>query len=197
VFTSVNGVEAFFARLSAQGADVRALGHICTAAIGPATAQRLRDYGLATDILPETYQAESVVAAFAQVPIQGQRILLPRAKEARTILPEQLRAMGAAVDEVVAYQTIASDENADQLMAALHERAIDMVTFTSSSTVQNFKALLPKKEAAALMQNVATACIGDITAGTAAKLGFKVDIVAPVFTIQGLSDAIVKYYQSQ
>lgn len=197
VFTSVNGVDAFFARLSAQGEDVRALGHLRTAAIGPATAQRLRGYGLATDILPATYQAESVVAAFAQVPIKGQRILLPRAKEARTVLPEQLRAMGAVVDEVAAYQTIPSTESADRLMAALQEGAIDMVTFTSSSTVQNFKALLPEKETAALMQNVTTACIGDITAGTAAKLGFKVDIVAPVFTIQGLSDAIVTYYQTQ
>jgi uroporphyrinogen III methyltransferase / synthase len=197
VFTSVNGVDAFFARLSAQGEDVRALGHLRTAAIGPATAQRLRGFGLATDILPETYQAESVVAAFAQVPIKGQRILLPRAKEARTILPEQLRAMGAAVDEVAAYRTIPSTESANRLIAALQERAIDLVTFTSSSTVQNFKALLPEKETAALMQNVTTACIGDITAGTAAKLGFKVDIVAPIFTIQGLSDAIVNYYQAR
>lgn len=197
VFTSVNGVDAFFARLAAQGADVRALGHLRTAAIGPATAQRLRGYGLATDILPETYQAESVVAAFAQVPIKDQRILLPRAKEARTVLPEQLRAMGARVNEVAAYRTVPSSESADRLMAALQEGAIDMVTFTSSSTVQNFKALLPEKETAALMQNVATACIGDITAGTAAKLGFKVNIVAPVFTIQGLSDAIVKYYQAR
>jgi uroporphyrinogen III methyltransferase/synthase len=196
VFTSVNGVDAFFARLAVRGADVRAMGHLHTAAIGPATAQRLRGYGLTTDILPETYQAESVVAAFAQVPVKGRRILLPRAKEARTVLPEQLRAMGAVVDEVAAYRTVPSTESADRLMAALQEGAIDMVTFTSSSTVQNFKALLPEKETAALMQNVTNACIGDITAGTAAKLGFKVDIVAPVFTIQGLSDAIVKYYQA-
>ncbi len=197
VFTSVNGVDAFFQRLCLQGLDARALGHLRTAAIGPATAERLRGHGVGTDILPQTYQAESVVAAFAHEPIQGQHILLPRAREARTVLPEQLRAMGARVDEIPAYQTKTSHENADQLLSALRAGSIHMVTFTSSSTAKNFKALLPEKEAHALMQGVTIACIGDITAETAAKLGFKVDLVADVFTIQGLCDAIVKYYQAR
>ncbi len=196
VFTSVNGVDAFFQRLTLQGRDARALGHLRTAAIGPATAERLRSHGVGTDILPQTYQAESVVAAFAKEPVRGGRILLPRAKEARTILPEQLRAMGAEVDEVPAYQTLASREKADELLTALQARTIDMVTFTSSSTVTNFKALLPEDQADVLMQGTAIACIGDITAQTAARLGFKVDLVAEVFTIKGLCDAIVKYYQA-
>ncbi|KJS33177.1 MAG: HemD protein [Desulfatitalea sp. BRH_c12] len=195
IFTSVNGVDAFFDRLALQGLDARAMGHVRTAAIGPATAERLKRHGLNTDILPETYQAESVIDAFAKEPLQGLRILLPRAKEARTILPEQLSRMGARVDEVPAYRTVQAGKNEAELMARLQEGAIDMVTFTSSSTVRNFKALLPATAQDAL-HGAAVACIGDITAETAVALGFKVAIVADVFTIDGLCDAIVKYYQS-
>jgi uroporphyrinogen III methyltransferase / synthase len=196
VFTSVNGVDFFFERLAAAGQDVRALSHIHTASIGPATARRLRCHGLNTDILPETYQAESVVAAFSRHPLNDVQILLPRARQARTILPEELRRMGAIVDEVTAYQTVQSDENAEQMLAALREGTIDMVTFTSSSTATNFRALLPDATAEQLMQGVTVACIGDITAESARKLGFKVDIVADVFTIDGLCDAIVNHYHS-
>jgi uroporphyrinogen III methyltransferase / synthase len=103
VFTSVNGVQFFFDRLFEKGLDARALGHLRTAAIGPATSQRLRQYGINTDILPQTYQAESVVEAFSKESVQGQRMLLPRAKEARVILPEELVRMGAEVDEIAAY----------------------------------------------------------------------------------------------
>lgn len=196
IFTSVNGVQSFFERLTLKGLDVRALGHVRTAAIGPATADKMRHYGLGTDILPQTYQAESVVAAFDRESMQGKGVLLPRAKEARAVLPEQLARMGAQVDEVAAYQTIQSNENADLLITALQKGRIDMVTFTSSSTVQNFKALLPDAEVVQLMQGVTVACIGDITADTAKKLGFTTEIVAETFTIPGLCDAIVKHYRT-
>ena len=195
IFTSVNGVESFFERLAFKGLDVRALGRLRTAAIGPATAAKMREYGLGTDILPATYQAESVVAAFAQTSLQGQHVLLPRAKEARTVLPEQLTRMGAQVHEVEAYQTIQAGESIDQLLEELQGQRVDMITFTSSSTVQNFKALLPADKAEPLMAGVKIACIGDITAETAKKLGFQPDIVAKTFTIPGLCDAIVKYYE--
>ncbi|MCJ8500660.1 uroporphyrinogen-III C-methyltransferase [Desulfatitalea alkaliphila] len=195
VFTSVNGVDAFFDRLDRKGLDVRALGHLRTAAIGPATAERLKQRGLNTDILPDTYQAESVVAAFARQSIQNCNILLPRAKEARSVLPDELRRMGAAVDEVTAYQTLQSTENSEKMIALLQKGAIDMVTFTSSSTARNFKALLPKESPLAqLLKGVTVACIGDITAATAKELGFTVDIVAETFTIDGLCEAIVRHY---
>ncbi len=194
VFTSVNGVKFFFQRLFANGSDSRALGHLKTAAIGPSTAKHLMDYGISTDILPKTYQAESVVEAFANVPVQGRKVLLPRAKEARAVLPEELTRMGAGVDEIVAYQTRQAKSGRSDLLDALQQGKIDMVTFTSSSTVRNFKALLPDEAAAELMRGVAVACIGPITADTAKALGFKADLVAQEFTIDGLKDAIVQFY---
>ena len=196
VFTSVNGVQFFFQRLFGQGLDARALGHLKTAAIGPSTAKRLLDYGITTDILPETYQAESVVEAFADIPVQRQNILLPRAKEARAVLPEELKRMGADVDEIIAYQTLQATVGQSDLLDALRDRKIDMVTFTSSSTVRNFKSLLPDKEAPNLMSGVTVACIGPITADTAKSLGFKTDLVAEEFTIDGLKKAIAHHYSA-
>lgn len=194
VFTSVNGVSFFFERLFAAGLDVRALHRLRTAAIGPATAARLRTFGLNTDIIPSTYQAEAVIAAFAGEALGGKKILVARAQEARPILPIELRKMGAQVDEVPAYQTLAVKDGLPELIGALSAGKVDAVTFTSSSTVKNFVALLPEKDAARLLSGVTVACIGPITADTAKALGLQVDIVAAAFTIPGLCDAIVDYF---
>ena len=194
VFTSVNGVHFFFERLFAKGMDTRALGNMRTAAIGPATARCMRQFGLNTDILPKTYQAESVVEAFASEQMDGKRVLLPRARQARPILPDELGRMGAIVDEVPAYQTIQDSDGIEMLVEQLGNAAIDMVTFTSSSTVQNFHALLPEDARQDLMRGVTIACIGPITAETAKSLGYEVSLVASSFTIEGLSRAIVEYY---
>ncbi len=194
VFTSVNGVHFFFERLFDQGFDVRALGRLRTASIGPATAEALLRYGLNTDILPQTYQAESIVDAFKQESVTGKKILLPRAKEARPILPLELLRMGAQVDEIIAYQTVMADDNAPQLMGNLQQGRIDMITFTSSSTVRNFMARFPQDQIRSYMQTVKVACIGPITADTAKDLGFKIDLVAGDYTIDGLCDAIVAFY---
>ncbi len=194
VFTSANGVSFFFERLYKKDKDVRALKDVSTAAIGPATAKRLRDFGLKSDIIPETYQAESIVEAFRQEPMNGKRVLLPRAKEARPVLPVELRKMGAVVDEIVAYQTEQTRENVDVLIKHLEEGSIDLLTFTSSSTVKNFKALLPPDRFESLIKGVTVASIGPITADTARDLGFKVDIMAQDYTIDGLCEAILKHY---
>jgi len=194
VFTSVNGVSFFFERLFERGKDVRAIKDLHTAAIGPVTAKRLGDFGLKSDIIPETYQAESVVEAFAKEPMEGRRVLLPRAKEARSVLPVELRKMGAVVDEIVAYETEQARENVDVLLKRLEEGSIDLLTFTSSSTVKNFKALLPTEKFANLIEGVTVASIGPITSDTAGKLGFKVDITAKNFTIPGLCEAILQHY---
>lgn len=195
VFTSVNGVSFFFERLYEKDKDVRALKDVNTAAIGPATAKRLRDFGLKSDIIPETYQAESIVEAFKQVPMNGKRVLLPRAKEARPVLPVELRKMGAIVDEIAAYRTEQPRENVDVLIRRLEESSIDLLTFTSSSTVRNFKALLPPERFESLIEGVAVATIGPITAETARELGFKVDIMAQDYTIDGLCEAILRHYE--
>jgi uroporphyrinogen III methyltransferase/synthase len=195
VFTSVNGVTFFFEQLFSDQKDVRALNHMRTAAIGPATAKRLLDFGLNSDIVPETYRAESVVEAFSKEDIKGKKILLPRAKTARPILPDELTKMGANVDEIAAYQTIKDLQNADELINGLEEKTIDLITFTSSSTVKNFKELLPADKFKQLIDGVTVASIGPITTETAGKLGFEVDISADEFTITGLCEAILQYYE--
>jgi uroporphyrinogen III methyltransferase/synthase len=197
VFTSVNGVTFFFERLFADNKDVRALNRMRTAAIGPATAQRLFEFGLKSDIVPQTYRAESVVEAFGKEDIKGKKILLPRADEARPLLPIELTRMGAQVDEVTAYRTLKDLENADILIQGFEEKTVDLVTFTSSSTVKNFKALLPADRFKQLIDGVKVASIGPITAETAMNLGFDVHIVADAFTIPGLCEAIIRYYSKK
>jgi len=193
VFTSVNGVKYFFDRLFETGRDVRALNHLHTAAIGPATAAAMRRFGLKSDIVPKNYRAESVVEAFRRENLEGKKVLLPRAAEARPVLPIELRKMGARVDELAAYFTENVSGNTDQLIKQLEDKTIDLITFTSSSTVKNFKSLLPPDKFDRLTAGIKIASIGPITTETAAQLGFEVDITAESYTIPGLCDAILKY----
>jgi uroporphyrinogen III methyltransferase/synthase len=196
IFTSVNGVAFFFKRLFESGRDLRALGHVKTAAIGPATAEKLLEFGLRTDILPESYRAESIIAAFEPIDLKGRRILLPRAKAARPILPAELVKREAKVDEIGVYGTRPVSEGAGELIQQLENKQIDLVTFTSSSTATNFKDLLPQDRFEELIQDVTVASIGPITSETAAKLGFEVHITAAEYTIPGLVSAILAYYAS-
>ncbi|MDD3993119.1 MAG: uroporphyrinogen-III synthase, partial [Desulfobacteraceae bacterium] len=117
-----------------------------------------------------------------------------RAAEARPVLPEELSRLGARVDEIPVYHTVPDDSGRRALVAALEKQTIDMVTFTSSSTVRNFKALLPAGRFEALMAGVTVASIGPITSETAADLGFHVDLSAATFTIEGLVTEIVAHY---
>jgi len=197
VFTSVNGVKFFFTTLFEMGLDVRSLGHLKFACIGPVTKERLKDYGIISDILPETYRAESVVEAFSNVEIKNKKVLLPRAKIARTILPEELTKMGAFVDEVTAYETNLCKDKKDELITLLENNEIDAITFTSSSTVSNFMSQLESKDAKKLLNNVVTASIGPITSDTARSLGIEPDIEAKDFTIQGLTDSLLAFYENR
>jgi uroporphyrinogen III methyltransferase / synthase len=194
VLTSVNGVKFFFETLFDMGKDVRALGHLKFACIGPVTKERLADYGIISDILPETYRAESVVDAFSHVDMQGKKVLLPRAKVARTILPEELSKMGAVVDEVIAYETILSDGGKETLISLLNNKEIDAVTFTSSSTVSNFMSLLKSEDAINLLKGVTIASIGPITSDTARTHGIEPDLEANPYTIPGLVNELLHYY---
>ncbi|MCP4022752.1 MAG: uroporphyrinogen-III C-methyltransferase [Desulfobacteraceae bacterium] len=196
VFTSVNGVKYFFDTLFSMGNDVRSLGHLKVACIGPVTKERVADFGIISDILPETFRAESVVKAFADMDMKNKKVLLPRAKKARTILPEELAKMGAIVDEVTAYETQLDNSGQEELNQLLEENAIDLITFTSSSTVSNFMALLETSEKAKLIENIKFASIGPITSDTARSLGLNPAIEAESYTIPGLVDAILAHYMN-
>ena len=194
VFTSVNGVKFFFDTLFGLGRDVRILGHLKFACIGPVTKERLSDYGIVSDILPDTFRAESVVEAFSTADIQGKSVLLPRAGKARTILPEELTRMGARVDEVTAYETVLETDAGPALNDLLEKGEIDAVTFTSSSTVTNFMSLLPEGRAAELMKQVTIASIGPITSDTIRTFGLTPTVEADPYTIDGLVAALLSCY---
>jgi len=195
VFTSVNGVKYFFERLFRNDLDARSLNNLKTAAIGPATEKELIGFGLKSDIVPVSYRAESIVDAFRDMDIRGRKILLPRAEDARQVLPVELRKMGALVDETTAYCTETVEGNKDLLLKHLKDKTVDLITFTSSSTVRNFKALLPPERFEDLMRDIAVASIGPITAETARNLGFDVHIIADSFTIPDLCNTIVNHYK--
>jgi uroporphyrinogen III methyltransferase/synthase len=194
-FTSVNGVQSFFDRLRRLGKNSQALDHLKLVAIGPETAGRLKREGAHVYLVPAIYQAEGILEGLDPAEIGGRRILMPRAAKAREILPETLRQWGASVDVVQAYQTVLPRD----YQFGLHEvfkKQIDVITFTSSSTVENFLRLLEGEDPNQMLQGVIVACIGPITARTAFDSGLGVDIVSSEFTISGLVAAIVKFHES-
>ena len=192
IFTSVNGVEHFFARLAHAEKDTRALGYAKVAAIGSATAEALRAYGIHVDLVPKEFRAEAVVEALKDILPPRARILLPRAQEARDVLPESLRTYGAMVDVVAAYETVPELDGGAELAARLTNGEIDFVTFTSSSTVKN---LVQQLGNITPLQQVKIACIGPVTADTARNFALEPDIVAETYTIDGLVNAIKEYVQ--
>lgn len=197
IFTSVNGVKFFFDTLNDMGKDVRALGHLKFACIGPVTKECLKGHGIISDILPETYRAESVIKAFSGIEIKNKKVLLPRAKIARTILPEELTKMGAQIHEVTAYETRLNAEGKQELMELFKNREIDAVTFTSSSTVSNFMSFFDSEDEKKLLNGVVFASIGPITSDTCRSLGIEPDMEAGEFTIQGLINSLLYYYERQ
>ena len=196
LFTSVNGVEFFFKRLEALGKDVRDLRGLLIGAIGPKTAQMILDKGIRPDLVPDEYRAEAVVKAFQKRDQKGVRVLLPRAAEAREVLPQELEKMGAVVDVVEAYRTVKPDGEKDRLVEMLEKGEIHMVTFTSSSTVSNFIEMFADQSERlhTWMAEVAVACIGPITSKTAEEQGLSVSLIPSEYTIEALTEEIVKYY---
>jgi uroporphyrinogen III methyltransferase/synthase len=189
VFTSRNGVAAVIERLTAVGATAQALGGARLAVIGPGTDEALRDHGLRAVLSPGEFRAEALVAAFDRHDLRGVHILLPRAAVARDVLPEGLRALGAAVDVVPAYRTEADDTPAPAVLEAVRAGRIDAMTFTSSSTVRYFLQLAGPDVRRAL-GGVLVACIGPVTAETARAAGLRVGAVATTYTLAGLVDVL-------
>jgi uroporphyrinogen III methyltransferase / synthase len=195
IFTSVSGVRAFLARLEAHGRPIADLKGLKIGAIGPATANALQARGLDVAVMPSEYRAEAVVESLSAFPMMGSRVLVPRAAIAREVLPRALEARGAQVDVVEAYRTVlpASDLEPER-RRLLQQGAIDVVTFTSSSTVTNFALLAGEMELSHLLRETIVACIGPITAETARSYGLTPTIVPAEYTIPALTRAIVEYF---
>jgi len=189
-FTSPNGVDAFFTRLNLAGKDARYLSTVKVAAIGSETAAALLRRGVVADVVPAEFRAEAVVAALTGRIGPQDRILIPRAEQAREVLPEELTRMGAAVDVVTAYRTVTGGADGEAVAKMIADGEIDVVTFTSSSTVTNLLKLLGDA-GHGLLSGVKIACIGPVTADTCREQGLKPDIIASEYTIQGLTESII------
>ncbi len=189
VFTSVNGVKAFWQRLDPLGLE-GPWGLPNVAAIGPATALALQAHGITAALIPDEYIAEAILENIGDV--QGQRILLPRADIAREVLAVELQKRGAVVDEIAAYRTLPAQPDPAGLIEL--QRGVDVITFTSSSTVRNFMALVGQT---AILPNTVIACIGPITANTARELGLRVDVTAAEYTMDGLVATLVAYFDTE
>lgn len=196
LFTSSNGVKFFVNRLEALGKDVRNLKGLKIGAIGPKTAEAWHRLGIRPDLIPKEYRAEAVAECFREMKSEGIRILLPRAARARDVLPEQLNGMGFQVDVVPVYRTIKPDYDTDRVKDMLEKGAVDMVTFTSSSTVTNFFEMFEDKtrDLNKWMSSVTVACIGPITAETARNKGLSVALIPREYTIESLTESIVEYF---
>jgi len=191
VFTSANGVEAFFDIFFKLYEDAREIGSVRIAAIGPATAQRVKDFHLHVDLQPDEFVAEAVSREFKKHgSIENLRILLVRAEKARDTLPKELSALGAIVDQAFAYQTVPETRDTSGARRQLAEDGADLITFTSSSTVENFLALgLPWPK------GMRIATIGPITSKTVRDQGLKVDVEAHRHDIDGLVRVIRELFE--
>lgn len=210
IFTSANGVQKCFERMNWLGYHVDSIRSIRIAAIGPATASTLRKYGAKVDLVPVAYIAEAVASSLIEhartqgESLEGKRVLLARAAEARNVLIQELQRAGVEVDVVVAYRTIGidkEDEQGQSILRQLEAQELDIITFTSSSTVRNFMQWLTEfggNFTGTFLRRVVEfarpkiACIGPITSKTARECGLQVHIEAKVYTIAGLVEAIIR-----
>jgi len=209
ILTSVNGFEAVWQRLGKLRLTKRQLKHLKIAAIGPATKKAIEKRGIKVKVVPEEYVAESVVESLRHE-VAGKRVLLARAKVARDVIPRELRKLGAKIDVVEAYETVIPQSSRARLRAILKDskRRPDVITFTSSSTVRNFVALLGKNpwrgrpfdklragasaRKASPIDGIRLASIGPVTSSTLRELGLAVDIEATEYTIPGLIKALAR-----
>src|SRR2546421_718241 len=202
LFTSVNRVEYFFKRLKSRERETGDIDELKVCAIGEATADRLRDLHVHVDVIPEEFKAEGVFAALGRFlggpdGFKGLNVLIPRASVARDYLPNALQDAGARVDIVPVYRTCLP-ENLDRgRVAAMLSGSADCIAFTSSSTVRNLAQLFDTEDLSQALAGIVIACIGDITARTAADFGLRVEIQPEQFTIPSLAGAIGEYFANK
>lgn len=197
ILTSVNGVSAFFDRAQHLGMIIDELQHLKVAAIGPATEQAIADRGLIVDVVPALYVAEEVVKALRRKLVKGDRVLLVRAAVARDIIPVELAGMGVKVDVREAYRTVLPEGSKDRLLQALtrdQDERPDVITFTSSSTVENLMKMAVGSEIPQHLAGIKFAAIGPVTAAALKSYGLPVNIEAEEYTMAGLVRAIEKFY---
>jgi uroporphyrinogen III methyltransferase/synthase len=194
VLTSGNAVRAVFQRLETLGLDTRVFGSCRVCVVGPKTAAALREFGIRPDLVATDYKAEGVVAEFGRMNLAGARVLFPRGDLARDLIPRELERMGARVDSPVAYRTTLPDSLPREALLALEQRAVDCVTFTSSSTVTNLAAMLGNDRMRDLLKDVAVASIGPITTRTCQSLGLTVTIEPAKYTLADLTAAIEVFF---
>ena len=190
-FASPNGVNQVFRQLNALGLDARAFHGCSVAAVGPATVNALQQGGIVADLTPDTYTAEGLVGKFRSAGVAPKSALVFKSDIGRETLPEGLRQLGAKVAEVAAYRTVLAEDSADVAVQAFEE-GIDVVTFTSSSTVKNLRHLLDGNVTP--INNCVVACMGPVTASTAQSFGLRVDIIPDEQSIAGLVSAIEKHF---
>ncbi len=195
IFTSSNGVAAFFERLYDLNLDARVLGGLKIGAIGPATAKALAQKGINADYVPKIYSSEGLIAGLKNQAVRGKRFLLPRADIADKNLANGLKELGAEVHEIAAYRTVSQPEAMAQARGRILSGQIDIIAFTSSSAVSNLVAVFSKESPA--INKAKVACIGPKTAETATKAGLRVDIVAEEHTIPALVAAIEDYFRKE
>jgi uroporphyrinogen III methyltransferase / synthase len=195
IFTSANGVSFFFERLYAKKKDIRDLKGVKICCIGPATAQQVENKGIRVDLVPAKFISEGILKSFSVKNLKGKKILIARAAKARDVLPEGLKKLGAEVDVATVYVTVASAKTKKDLDALFKENHVDVITFTSSSTVDNFVKIAGRKFS--LLKGVKIACIGPVTAAAAKKAGLTVDIHQEEYTMEGLVSALNDYFSKK
>jgi uroporphyrinogen III methyltransferase / synthase len=194
IFTSVNAVKYFFGRLDALGLDARAIGRARVCAVGPKSAAALLPFGVRADLVPDDYKAEGVIAAFRSLDVKGMRFLFPRGDRARDVIPAGLAALGGEVRAPVAYCNVIPKYLPDPVMQALEERKIDCITFTSSSTAENLGAMLGENRFLHLLNGIAVAAIGPVTAKSCRELELEVHMEPKEYTLEAMTEAIVEYF---
>jgi uroporphyrinogen III methyltransferase/synthase len=197
LFSSLNGVIYFFDRLHKKGMDARDLKGPSIAAVGKSTADLLHGYGVNADLIPAVFTSEGLAESLLDLGVEGRNILIPRAEKGREVLPETLRGAGAQVTITPVYKNVMPLERREELRAELEAGKVDMVTFTSSSTVRNFLTMVDagsEENLKELLRNVKIAAIGPITAKTVTDNGLKVDVQPQEHTIEGMIEEIVSYY---
>ena len=200
ILTSVNAVNYFFQRLTALGHDASSLDDLKVCVIGEATAERLNELHVHVDVIPTDFKAEGVFYALERFiggadAFMGLNILLPRASVARDFLPKALKEAGARVDVVPVYRTALPDNLDRGRVAAMLSGSADCIAFTSASTVKNLAQLFDAQDLGPILSGIAIACLGDITARTAADFGLKVDIQPEQPTIPFLARAIADHFE--